>query len=109
MSERSKLTLKKPLSLAKEAQIHQMVKDTKKSSAQEKPKLSPKEQKKMENQAKVKKSEEIKAAVQWLLTNYPECFNQKDPKPLKLKIEERSEEHTSELQSLMRISYAVFC
>src|SRR3546814_7576685 len=24
-------------------------------------------------------------------------------------IEERSEEHTSELQSLMRISYAVFC
>src|SRR3546814_1060271 len=25
------------------------------------------------------------------------------------KIEERSEEHTSELQSLMRISYAVFC
>src|SRR3546814_986577 len=26
-----------------------------------------------------------------------------------LKIDERSEEHTSELQSLMRISYAVFC
>src|SRR3546814_10442762 len=26
-----------------------------------------------------------------------------------LKVEERSEEHTSELQSLMRISYAVFC
>src|SRR3546814_8237892 len=26
-----------------------------------------------------------------------------------LKIEDRSEEHTSELQSLMRISYAVFC
>src|SRR3546814_3754140 len=26
-----------------------------------------------------------------------------------LKIEVRSEEHTSELQSLMRISYAVFC
>src|SRR3546814_2377362 len=26
-----------------------------------------------------------------------------------LRIEERSEEHTSELQSLMRISYAVFC
>src|SRR3546814_19841901 len=25
------------------------------------------------------------------------------------KVEERSEEHTSELQSLMRISYAVFC
>src|SRR3546814_7117407 len=28
--------------------------------------------------------------------------------PLKIK-NERSEEHTSELQSLMRISYAVFC
>src|SRR3546814_9433524 len=27
----------------------------------------------------------------------------------KAKREERSEEHTSELQSLMRISYAVFC
>src|SRR3546814_9849031 len=26
-----------------------------------------------------------------------------------VRIEERSEEHTSELQSLMRISYAVFC
>src|SRR3546814_3593544 len=26
-----------------------------------------------------------------------------------LKVEVRSEEHTSELQSLMRISYAVFC
>src|SRR3546814_6400342 len=29
------------------------------------------------------------------------------PRPCKTK--ERSEEHTSELQSLMRISYAVFC
>src|SRR3546814_1323377 len=29
--------------------------------------------------------------------------------PLALCIERRSEEHTSELQSLMRISYAVFC
>src|SRR3546814_6494907 len=28
---------------------------------------------------------------------------------LVLKIDDRSEEHTSELQSLMRISYAVFC
>src|SRR3546814_9204705 len=26
-----------------------------------------------------------------------------------LEVDERSEEHTSELQSLMRISYAVFC
>src|SRR3546814_4705114 len=29
--------------------------------------------------------------------------------PLTLEIHNRSEEHTSELQSLMRISYAVFC
>src|SRR3546814_9517741 len=28
---------------------------------------------------------------------------------LAVKLDERSEEHTSELQSLMRISYAVFC
>src|SRR3546814_6777035 len=32
------------------------------------------------------------------VTHYPFCYN-----------EIRSEEHTSELQSLMRISYAVFC
>src|SRR3546814_19941488 len=29
--------------------------------------------------------------------------------PIRLRTEDRSEEHTSELQSLMRISYAVFC
>src|SRR3546814_6097343 len=33
-----------------------------------------------------------------------------DKKPLGINIgDQRSEEHTSELQSLMRISYAVFC
>src|SRR3546814_8683897 len=31
------------------------------------------------------------------------------PAPIPYVIAERSEEHTSELQSLMRISYAVFC
>src|SRR3546814_10586230 len=31
------------------------------------------------------------------------------PRLADLKIQARSEEHTSELQSLMRISYAVFC
>src|SRR3546814_10316120 len=31
------------------------------------------------------------------------------PALLKMNLEQRSEEHTSELQSLMRISYAVFC
>src|SRR3546814_3076017 len=32
-----------------------------------------------------------------------------EPKPLAIFILGRSEEHTSELQSLLRISYAVFC
>src|SRR3546814_6249786 len=32
-----------------------------------------------------------------------------DSKPCKHLASDRSEEHTSELQSLMRISYAVFC
>src|SRR3546814_4783407 len=34
---------------------------------------------------------------------------EKRPKQLKRRFRIRSEEHTSELQSLMRISYAVFC
>src|SRR3546814_6237049 len=33
----------------------------------------------------------------------------KDDQSLIVSLNERSEEHTSELQSLMRISYAVFC
>src|SRR3546814_2840730 len=32
-----------------------------------------------------------------------------DPKSIAISALDRSEEHTSELQSLMRISYAVFC
>src|SRR3546814_1277589 len=32
-----------------------------------------------------------------------------DARALSHRVEKRSEEHTSELQSLMRISYAVFC
>src|SRR3546814_4719554 len=32
-----------------------------------------------------------------------------DPRARRLFLQARSEEHTSELQSLMRISYAVFC
>src|SRR3546814_1398389 len=32
-----------------------------------------------------------------------------DEDAMRLRVTERSEEHTSELQSLMRISYAVFC
>src|SRR3546814_7122014 len=33
----------------------------------------------------------------------------RDPDPAAARCPDRSEEHTSELQSLMRISYAVFC
>src|SRR3546814_8966909 len=36
-------------------------------------------------------------------------YNVKHSKPIWRALASRSEEHTSELQSLMRISYAVFC
>src|SRR3546814_8730388 len=41
----------------------------------------------------------------------PSCTMRYFPGPRKVKeiMQSRSEEHTSELQSLMRISYAVFC
>src|SRR3546814_3763456 len=42
------------------------------------------------------------------LTHIDYDIDDKRPKD-GLRSEERSEEHTSELQSLMRISYAVFC
>src|SRR3546814_7418766 len=48
----------------------------------------------------------IKAVVGWdrpLQTYFAQVFTRTEAEP------ERSEEHTSELQSLMRISYAVFC
>src|SRR3546814_3449435 len=37
------------------------------------------------------------------------CADGQRPCPRNRPLDERSEEHTSELQSLMRISYAVFC
>src|SRR3546814_2047807 len=39
----------------------------------------------------------------------PNYSNLNDPRPIFDCMQVRSEEHTSELQSLMRISYAVFC
>src|SRR3546814_3112023 len=39
----------------------------------------------------------------------PQCAERRIKQPLKRPTSARSEEHTSELQSLMRISYAVFC
>src|SRR3546814_2439968 len=49
-----------------------------------------------------------------LLTNNLDCRARNTPRKLSIMITlqhiaMRSEEHTSELQSLMRISYAVFC
>src|SRR3546814_9203576 len=46
--------------------------------------------------------------AEWLATEMPAGTVIGDPKWLADRIA-RSEEHTSELQSLMRISYAVFC
>src|SRR3546814_5593165 len=40
--------------------------------------------------------------ISWVLSNFPATSRQGSS-------DRRSEEHTSELQSLMRISYAVFC
>src|SRR3546814_5028241 len=42
------------------------------------------------------------------VTNHPLIFTHRLPS-VQIHAIERSEEHTSELQSLMRISYAVFC
>src|SRR3546814_5478734 len=41
--------------------------------------------------------------------DFQRLFQQLGARLVQLVPEERSEEHTSELQSLMRISYAVFC
>src|SRR3546814_2247184 len=40
---------------------------------------------------------------------FKDLFKDEKPKPYISFTQVRSEEHTSELQSLMRISYAVFC
>src|SRR3546814_3657447 len=49
------------------------------------------------------------AGMPWFIYLIGSGFSQ-DPEKLALAVDlTRSEEHTSELQSLMRISYAVFC
>src|SRR3546814_9279481 len=40
---------------------------------------------------------------------FMQAGGQKRGAKIEMRVEQRSEEHTSELQSLMRISYAVFC
>src|SRR3546814_3934263 len=54
-----------------------------------------------------KDREAVLAATQALLA--VEKADEKELKRLVAQLKDRSEEHTSELQSLMRISYAVFC
>src|SRR3546814_8382935 len=43
------------------------------------------------------------------LSSFGRCWKQRNRAEKRPVPEHRSEEHTSELQSLMRISYAVFC
>src|SRR3546814_2792550 len=60
--------------------------------------------------AKTQVDEAAKAADE-LKCNLDSILASLDPKAAQMQslLEKRSEEHTSELQSLMRISYAVFC
>src|SRR3546814_1036098 len=59
--------------------------------------------------------EEQAAHDQWFARTAPEQLAHQPPRRAAMRAERglvaqiRSEEHTSELQSLMRISYAVFC
>src|SRR3546814_9257625 len=48
---------------------------------------------------------DIRGRAAWIIINSPKLYNAFRAQT----IEERSEEHTSELQSLMRNSYSVFC
>src|SRR3546814_5779298 len=54
---------------------------------------------------------QLRGSLPALLTYTPllGCWSDEDRSVQALGIVARSEEHTSELQSLMRISYAVFC
>src|SRR3546814_8957043 len=56
----------------------------------------------------MKRALELGAAALILVHNHPSGDTEPSAADIAM-TEERSEEHTSELQSLMRISYAVFC
>src|SRR3546814_4370668 len=51
----------------------------------------------------------ITAARSWSVLPHQHHRRSRRRGPLRCRLRSRSEEHTSELQSLMRISYAVFC
>ena len=91
------LTINKPLSLAKEAQLSTVMKKPvaevkaldQKPTDQEKDNL-PKDQEDLDRaarrEAKQQRYARIKQALTWLCDTYPNCFNLKDPKPLKIGI-----------------------
>src|SRR3546814_5424245 len=47
--------------------------------------------------------------IAWTIGHHDNCFHRLSQHHAYRHLRRRSEEHTSELQSLMRISYAVFC
>jgi len=51
------------------------------------PKLVPSQQQQLVIQAKQQRKNKIRAALNWLVTQYPESFNIITPRPLKLRIE----------------------
>src|SRR3546814_2449705 len=51
----------------------------------------------------------VKPSGKWLLAEGADAAAMTRSIPMEKALDDRSEEHTSELQSLMRISYAVFC
>src|SRR3546814_14624943 len=51
----------------------------------------------------------LSCSVPWAVQNWTRSRRSSDVRVACVRYAERSEEHTSELQSLMRISYAVFC
>ncbi|OJX14355.1 MAG: hypothetical protein BGO77_05765 [Caedibacter sp. 37-49] len=84
MNDRPKLTIKKPLSPEKQFQLSQGLQYRTLNVPK---KLSAKEQEHLMQDAQKKKREGIKTALGWLYEKFPACFNPKDLKPLKLKID----------------------
>lgn len=86
MTDKPKLTLKKPLSLQKQTQLFQALKPLHEKAEKEKRKQG-KEQAQKKREAKQKKREGIKVTLAWLYEQFPTCFNQNELKPLKLNID----------------------
>src|SRR3546814_2674951 len=59
--------------------------------------------------ANIKGSTDCGGLVSWTASSWSNADGAGDNADVRVDYQLRSEEHTSELQSLMRISYAVFC